>query len=137
MLKRGGRKRIRERAEKRAKEMRGRALKERTILDPTAKSCRSFKSSVGGILRRAADSIGCHDDDVSKYEKRLEDDWYVNSSEMKNMSVDILSKYMPRRLAEEVHDQLKPKAARSIGSGVLVGEGRRSGVSWNLEDDDS
>lgn len=137
MLKRGGRKRIRERAEKRAKEMRGRALKERTILDPTAKSCRSFKSSVGGILRRAADSIGRHDDDVSKYEKRLEDDWYVNSSEMKNMSVDILSKYMPRRLAEEVHDQLKPKAARSIGSGVLVGEGRRSGVSWNLEDDDS
>lgn len=143
MLRRGGRQKIREAAEKRAKELKARAYKERTMLttdSSTARSRRTSRTSVGALLRRAADSIGRVDFDVSKYEERLEEDWYMDSSELRNMSVDVLSRYMPRRLAEEVHNQLATEdvttvRTASIGRGVFGDGEHEPRVSWNLTDD--
>ena len=54
------------------------------------------------------------------------------------MGIDILNKYMPRRLAEEVYNQLLNEAGElktsHIASGSVDNEHR---VSWNLHDDDS
>mmetsp|Transcript_22229 Transcript_22229/g.53859 ORF Transcript_22229/g.53859 Transcript_22229/m.53859 type:complete len:434 (-) Transcript_22229:338-1639(-) len=109
LLSRGGGERIRQAAERRAKEVRARAYNERTLLKMntnTSSSMQQPTTSVGRLLRDAADSIGRHDTDISAYELRLEEDWYNNASELANMSVDSLSKYMPRRLAEEVRNEM-------------------------------
>ncbi|KAL9189059.1 hypothetical protein ACHAXT_011549 [Thalassiosira profunda] len=140
MLRRGGRQRIREAAEVRAKELRARAYREREMMKPHAStSRRNCLTSVGILLRSAADGIGRRDFDVSKYEERLEADWYSDADELKGMSIDTLSKYMPRRLAEEVYSLARLPASqlvpgRSIASGVLPGPKERQ-VSWNLDVD--
>jgi len=142
MLKRGGRQRIREQAEKRAKEVKSRAWKERSFMTESGTSSRSSRSatSIGKLLRGAACNIGRGGFDVSKYEQKLEDDWYNNASELREMSVDVLQKYMPRRLAEEVHNQLAMEkvdearlSSRHLASGVYEENERR--ISWNLQED--
>ncbi len=136
MLKRGGRQKIRQNAEIRAKEVKARATTERTLSKPTSKSKRSApQSGVGLLLRRSADAIGRRKFDVSKYERLLEEDWYCEEDELRNMSVNDLSKYMPRRLAEEVHRQLalNGKVRTShIASGSLDDQRR---VSWNMKEE--
>ena len=142
MLRRGARQKIRDAAEKRAKELTAMAYKERTMLNPKTSSSRSIPgTSVGALLRRAANTIGRRNFDVSKYEARLEDDWYNDAEELKSMSVDVLSKYMPRRLAEEVYIELADETmnvrASTVGSGVFGEEGAERSVSWNLREDSS
>jgi len=145
MLQKGGRKKIRDAAERRAKELKNRAYQERTILDPSASSTRGLNvsgTSIGKLLRRAADSIGRFDFDVSKFEAKLDEDWYNDASELRNLDVEVLSKYMPRRLAEEVHNQLvldqldRTEGIRSshIASGVYEGDEEERMVSWNLDE---
>ena len=142
MLKRGGRQRIREQAEKRAKEVKSRAWKERSFMTESGTSSRSSRSatSIGKLLRGAACNIGRGGFDVSKYEQKLEDDWYNNASELREMSVDVLQKYMPRRLADEVHNQLALEkvdearlSSKHLASGVYEENDHR--VSWNLQED--
>ena len=140
MLRRGGQQKIREMAEKRAKDLMSRAKKERSLTTSTM-SRRAPRTSVGILLRSSADAIGRRDYDISKFEEKLEDDWYTDADELKTMSVDILKSYMPRRLAEEVHNQLamdeldEAGGVRSshIASGFYDNKQR---VSWKLEDDD-
>jgi len=59
--------------------------------------------------------------------------WYDSVDQLRGMDIDILNKYMPRRLAEEVYKQLLNEASglrtSHIASGSLDNEHR---VSWNL-----
>lgn len=135
MLRRGGRQAIKERAEKRANEIKSRALKEKSVLSDSAKASnrRARRTSVGMLLRSAADALGRLDVDISKFEQKLENDWYTESSELKGMSVDVLNTYMPRRLAEEVHRQLALEKVDATNSKSDGGH-----VSWKfLGDSDS
>ena len=77
------------------------------MLDPSVilKDKDSF-SPIGRLLRVAADNIGKKDHDISQYEARLEKDWYTKTEELKSMTVDVLARYMPRRMADEVHRTL-------------------------------
>eukprot|EP00985_Skeletonema_marinoi_P009453 scaffold4392_cov138-Skeletonema_marinoi.AAC.37 len=107
MLTKKSRDKIRAGAHQRAKDLRSRAFKERTVLDPSVilKDKDSF-SPIGRLLRVAADNIGKKDHDISQYEARLEKDWYTKTEELKSMTVDVLARYMPRRMADEVHRTL-------------------------------
>lgn len=60
-------------------------------------------SLIGGLLRTAAINLGRNDEDMSVYEERLEKDWFNEVDQLKGRSVECLSRYMPLRLAEEVH----------------------------------
>ena len=138
MLRQGGRQKIREMAEKRAKDLMSRAKKERSLTTSTM-SRRAPRTSVGILLRRSADAIGRRDYDVSKFEEKLEDDWYTDADELKSMSVEILKSYMPRRLAEEVYNQLTMDQLNEAGmrsSHIASGYYDKQRVSWKLEDDD-
>ena len=97
-------------------------------------------TSIGKLLRGAACNIGRGGFDVSKYEQKLEDDWYNNASELREMSVNVLQKYMPRRLAEEVHNQLAMEkvdearlSSKHLASGVYEENDHR--ISWNLQEE--
>lgn len=88
MLRRGWRQKIREAAENRAT-----AHKEKET-NAKSQSTRRAKTSVGAVLKRAATAIGRHNIDVSKYEERLENEWYTDSSELRSMDVDTLARYV-------------------------------------------
>ena len=95
---------VKSRAKLRAQELKKRAYRERKKMDPNfqARSSNS-SSSVWGILRTAAVNLGMVDCDVSTYEAKLEEDWFNEADQLSNRSVECLSRYMPLRLAEEVH----------------------------------
>ena len=93
MLRRGWRQKIREAAENRETEMKARAHKEKET-NAKSQSARRAKTSVGAVLKRAATAIGRHNIDVSKYEERLENEWYTDSSELRSMDVDTLARYV-------------------------------------------
>jgi hypothetical protein len=80
---------------------------------PPDKSPRT--SSIGVLLRTAASNLKRPDYDVAKFEINLEDDWFNEVEQLKNRSVECLAKYMPLRLAEEVH-----KLVGDIEIGVSV-----------------
>lgn len=121
MLTNRGRKQLRAGAKLRAEELKERAFRERTVLEPDSK--RLATSDLGILLRQAADSLGRDDYDISQYEERLEADWYNSPEQLKRMNVEILGRYMPRRLAEEVHSKLQEEfedinvPARASGGG--------------------
>ena len=81
MLRRGGQQKIREMAEKRAKDLMSRAKKERSLTTSTM-SRRAPRTSVGILL---SSSAGRRDYDISKFEEKLEDDWYTDADELKTM----------------------------------------------------
>jgi len=135
MLTKKSRDNIRAGAHQRAKELKARAFKERTVLDPSVSLKDSF-SPIGRLLRVAADNIGKKDHDISQYEARLEKDWYTKTEELKSMTVDILARYMPRRMADEVHRTL----ALELDSPTLNEAGGLSSVSigrGEVDDDDN
>lgn len=72
-------------------------------------------STIGVLLSTAAINLKRPDYDVAKFEINLEDDWFNEVEQLKNRSVECLAKYMPLRLAEEVH-----KLVRDIEVGVSV-----------------
>ena len=100
----GGRQKIVEAAQNRATELKQKASEERTMLDPNApaKKWNSDRLTLHSLLRHAADSIGRVDSDILGYVTCLEKDWYT-TIDLHRMSIETLSKYMPRKLAEEVH----------------------------------
>jgi len=59
--------------------------------------------SIERLLKKAAESIGRSDLDVSVYIANLEDDLYSDVEHLIGEDVDMLALYMPRRLAKEVH----------------------------------
>lgn len=145
MFSRKSRERIRVGAEQRAKELKARAFRERTALDPSPAHHAESYTPIGKLLRISADNIGKKDHDISQYESRLDKDWYTKIDELKSMSVDILSRYMPRRLADEVHQNLTLDSLNESGGlrSVSIGRGMvndddtnvEKRVSWQMESD--
>jgi len=80
LLRKGARQHIRTMAEKRAKDLKSRAWKEKSLgssatsfLSSTTTQRSSSRNSIGYLLRKAANTIGRGNVDVSKYEERLAD----------------------------------------------------------------
>jgi hypothetical protein len=63
---------------------------------------RSSVTSIGILLRTAADNLQMPDD-ISHFESKLKEDWFNEADHLKNRSVEFLARFMPWRLAEEVH----------------------------------
>lgn len=61
------------------------------------------ESSMHELLCTAAENLGRSGRDVDDFVARLEEDWFNEAEQLKNRSVECLSRYMPLRLAEEVH----------------------------------
>ena len=105
------RKEVHDAAKIRATELKELAYRERVLVKPTERSsdARSEDTPIGTLLHDTAIEIGRCDVDVSIYEHRLEADWFDDISDLKAMSVDELSKYMPRKLAiavcSKLHDE--------------------------------
>ena len=105
---RRGREQLRKRAKEKAEEVKRRAYREREMLDPTLGEEEAHgHTSIGVLLRRAAVGLGRAGYDVSIYEARLEQDWYNDVSQLRGVDVDILSRYMPRLLAQRVHEMIE------------------------------
>ena len=64
---------------------------------------RSSVTSIGILLRTAAENLQMPDCDISHFESKLKEDWFNESEHLKNRSVEFLARFMPWRLAEEVH----------------------------------
>ena len=132
ILSREGREALRTRAVKRAKELNERrtpsnnnksTTKRTTSTNPNSSSTSSSgasnnnngaeqpttsvsTSSVGLLLRGAAIKCGRGEQDVSIYAANLGEDWYSGVDQLNGMPIDVLARYMSRRLAEEVHKEL-------------------------------
>lgn len=65
------------------------------------------QSSVAKLLIEAADNIGRSGINVKPYVMRLEREFYSEKEEMENLSVELLSRFMPLRLAEETERLLR------------------------------
>ena len=70
------------------------------------KNKKETDTSLSNLLHAAAENIGMGEYDTSNFETRLRDDWFFEAEHLKGMTVDVLSRYMPYRLAQEVHEQL-------------------------------
>lgn len=101
-----GRESLRRRAKERAEGLRRKAYNDRKRIDPGNISSSQRNSGIHELLRESADSIERTDFDVSIYVARLEDDWYNKVEQLRGLTVDTLSSYMPRMLAQTVYDTL-------------------------------
>lgn len=68
------------------------------------------------LLESASTNIDMGDYDVSNFETRLKEDWFFETKHLEGMSVDLLSRYMPFRLAQEVHRQLSENSNTTDGA---------------------
>jgi hypothetical protein len=102
------RKEVRDAAKVRANELKERAYRERLLVKPKERSsdARSDDTPIGILLHESAIELGRCNFDVSIYEQRLEADWFDDINDLKAMSIDELSKYMPRKLAIAVCSKL-------------------------------
>ena len=103
---RKGRAELKVRAKLRAQELKKRAYRERKKLDPTFDVEKRNATPIGDLLRAAAMNLNMIDSDTYVYEDRLREDWLFNINQLKDMSVDCLSRYMPLGLAKELHSLL-------------------------------
>jgi len=69
----------------------------------TSSTSQRGRDNLQKLLDKAAESIGRSDIDISIYIARLEADLYTDSEHLSEEDADELSRYMPRRLAKEVH----------------------------------
>ena len=115
VLTRKGRQKLQTGARARAEELKQRAYQTRGVFDPnpTNRGAVDIGSEgqnayidVGALLRGAAGRLGKSKHDVTSYEARLAEDWIEEVSQLRGMSVDFLSRYMPWALADEVHRSL-------------------------------
>eukprot|EP00578_Thalassiosira_sp_NH16_P023680 CAMPEP_0181083810 /NCGR_PEP_ID=MMETSP1071-20121207/4364_1 /TAXON_ID=35127 /ORGANISM="Thalassiosira sp., Strain NH16" /LENGTH=397 /DNA_ID=CAMNT_0023165509 /DNA_START=41 /DNA_END=1234 /DNA_ORIENTATION=+ len=75
----------------------------RVTHNSTTASSTSQRVDLQNLLKKAAKSIGRSDIDISIYIARLEADLYTDIGHLTGEDVDELSRFMPRRLAKEVH----------------------------------
>lgn len=94
-------KELREKALVRANELKQRLLSEQDT------GISSFQDgSIHILLEKTANAIGRNDIDVTKDVKAFDDDLFDSVDQLKGMDIEVLSRYMPRRLAQEVHTML-------------------------------
>jgi hypothetical protein len=65
------------------------------------------QNEVEKLLQKAAQKLGMQNYDLSPYMKKFQNDWYDDLNSLQGKSVDTLKDYMPRRLAEIVHEMLQ------------------------------
>jgi len=99
LFSKSSREQIQVNAIQRAKVLRERFCKDRVHSSTTHHG----NGSMERLLKRAAESIGRSDLDLSVYIANLEDDLYSDVEHLIGEDVDMLALYMPRRLAKEVH----------------------------------
>lgn len=104
---RSKREKMKARAENRARVLRERAFNKRNQIDPHLNDGRNNTNSVGALLRAAAIRLDRQNEDTTIYEERLEADWFNEKEQLRGRDVQCLSRYMPLRLAEEVHAILR------------------------------
>ena len=94
---------IQEGATRRAKKLRERFLSDNEGEEDANTTIRHGNGSVQQVLKMAAESIGRSDLDIATYVTSLEEDLYTDIKHLDDEDVGMLSLYMPRRLAKEVH----------------------------------
>jgi len=99
LFSKSSRERIQINAIQRAKILRERFCKDRGHTATTNHG----NGSIERLLKKAAESIGRSDLDLSVYIANLEDDLYTDVEHLVGEDMDMLALYMPRRLAKEVH----------------------------------
>ena len=107
LLTKNGRENVQKGAAVRAKELKVRASRERKEIDAHATTINGIQSSIGVLLRKAADACGRDEYDIAPYCMKLDRDWYSSVDELRSLDVTAMSAYMPRRLAEEVVRKLR------------------------------
>ena len=55
------------------------------------------------LLCTAATNLGHSSSEIPRYEARLKEDWFTEPEHLKGRGVDFLARYLPYRLAQEVH----------------------------------
>ena len=71
--------------------------------------------SLGILLRRAAARLDRGDDvDVAPFAARLRGDWFEEARHLEGRDAEFLARYMPYRLAEEVHALVRAGPAESL-----------------------
>lgn len=93
----------------RAKEIKSRVYKDRLTIDPLAQEITVERSShdLGILLDKAAINLGLRDINTVKYEERLNAEFFFEANHLRGRDVEFLARYIPYRLAEEVHSLLK------------------------------
>ena len=71
------------------------------------------QGSVGALLRRAEARLDRTDVDVSPHVARLREDWFAEAPHLGGKGTEFLARYMPYRLAEEVHTILQAESAKA------------------------
>ncbi|KAL7542629.1 hypothetical protein ACHAXR_011941 [Thalassiosira sp. AJA248-18] len=104
-----GRQKLQERAKNDANNLKSKAFHDRGIADPG--KGRVNDKDIGILLQTAAINLGRTDYDISTVEDRLEQDWFNEVNQLKGMSVDFLSRYMPYRLAKEMHNLVEAECS--------------------------
>jgi len=106
-----GREELKSLAKHRAQELTRKAYHTRGKISPYNNSSNfeegkesTTTSSVGALLREAANNLGRNDEDITTYESKLANNWYTEAEQLQCLSVEFLAGLMPHRLATEVHD---------------------------------
>lgn len=105
-----GRHDLKVRAKERARELKRRAYCGRGRPDPNFDLESGSANPVSELLRKAAVKLGVLDCDVYVFEARLNESWLFNVDQLKDMSCDALSRFMPFGLAKEVLSMLHETA---------------------------
>jgi len=103
-----GRDDLRRRAKVRADELKHRAYQTRRKRDSSigTEVNQSVSTDIGLILQKSAKRLGKDNSNLSDYEARLNEDWINEIDQLKSMSIERLSRYMPYGLAHGVHKTL-------------------------------
>ena len=92
----------------RAKEIKSRVYKDRLTIDPQAREIKVRSShDLGILLDKAAMNLGLRNINTVKYEERLNEEFFFEAGHLRGRGVEFLARFIPYRLAEEVHAMLK------------------------------
>mmetsp|Transcript_18186 Transcript_18186/g.45025 ORF Transcript_18186/g.45025 Transcript_18186/m.45025 type:complete len:373 (+) Transcript_18186:161-1279(+) len=93
-----GGKALKEKATKQAEGLKARLESEMV----SSKQAQAHQDELMDLLNTAAAALGRSNVDTKPYVAKLQRDWYDTVESLNDLDVDILSKYMPRRLAQSV-----------------------------------
>ncbi|KAL9185139.1 hypothetical protein ACHAXT_002916 [Thalassiosira profunda] len=100
-----GKKDLLRRAKQEANEIKSKAkYQRRASLPPKDDGLVVIDQTLSEVLRDAASNLGAPKYDTAAIEESLGKDWVLQTKQLKGMSVERLSQYMPYGLADEVHE---------------------------------
>ena len=99
-----GKKDLLRRAKQEANEIKAKARYQRRASLSKEDHFDVMDQTLSDVLRDAASNLGSPEYDTAAIEERLGKDWVLRTKQLKGMSVERLSQYMPYGLADEVHE---------------------------------